>query len=181
MALSPTAKVVLAVATLLALVVYLVILDYGVNAGRIHYGVQVAGIDLGGMTQEEAFEVLSEREEQLEKQPVLVTREGLTCHFEPTEIGWRGRPFVTSVAAYRIGRGESRIQALGVRIKAWLTGTTLDWADQVSGPALSKILDLCERNAEGLGLDIRRYLLRQRMRDAITQWPRQPVQIPVES
>ena len=73
------------------------------------------------------------------------------------------------------------MQALGVRAKAWLAGTTVDWADKVSGPALSEILDLCERNAEGLGLELRRYLLRQRMRDAITQWPRMPVEIPVES
>lgn len=175
------AKIGLAIVSIVGLLIYLVILDYGVNAGRIHYGVKVADIDVGGLTQEEAREVLEEREEQLVSQPVIVTREGLTCHFEPREIGWRGRPFVTSVAAYRIGRGESRIAALGARLKAWTSGATVDWADQVNGPALATILDLCERNARGVGYEIRRYLLRQRMRAAITQWPRQPVTIPIES
>lgn len=174
------AKIGLAIVSIVGLLIYLVILDYGVNAGRIHYGVKVADIDVGGLTQEEAREVLEEREEQLGDQPVLVTREGLTCHFEPNEIGWEGRPFVTSVAAYRIGRGESRIAALGARAKAWFSGAAVDWADRVDGTALSRLLDLCERNARGVGYEIRRYRLRQRMRAAITQWPRLPVTIPVE-
>ncbi len=180
MALSLRAKIGLAIVSIVALLVYLVILDYGINAGRIHYGVKVADIDVGGLTQEEARELLQQREEQLRDQPVLVTREGLTCHFEPDEIDWRGRPFVTSVAAYRIGRGDSRIAALRARAKAWLSGARVNWADRVDGAALSRILDLCERNARGVGYEIRRYRLRQRMRAAITQWPREPVTIPIE-
>ncbi len=181
MTLTTRAKIGLAFATIVAAAVYLVIVDYGVNAGRIHHGVNVAGIDLGGLTQEEAVEVLEEHEARLERAPVLVTRQGVTCHFEPHELAWDGRPFVTSVAAYRIGRGDSWFAALGTRFKAWVTGVRISWLDQLDRKALSRLLDDCERIASPLGYDVRRYELRQRIRDAIVTWPRYPVTVPIES
>lgn len=48
MNLSTTAKVLFGLGVAVAFFAYLVLLDFGINAGRIHYGVSVAGFDVGG-------------------------------------------------------------------------------------------------------------------------------------
>lgn len=181
MTLSLRAKIVLTVLILVGIAVFLLIVDLGVNAGRIHHGVHVTDMDLGGLTREEAVERLSERGFDLQEAPVIVTRENVSCHFVPTELGWEAKPFETAVAAYRIGRGESRMKALGTRIRAWFGGVTIDWADELDRAAVKRLLDRCEFHAEAVGYEVRRYRLRQKIARAITTWPRSPVNIPVRS
>lgn len=177
-------KVVFSLFGLLGLVAYLVVVDLGISAGRVHHGVSVndnVGLDLGGLTREEATEVLEEREIELERAPVFFTREGFECEFLPSELGWDGRPFETAVAAYRIGRGESPLRALATRIKAWLSGVRIDWSDDLDTSAVSSFIDDCEIQATALGYDLRRYRLRKRIARAITTWPRRAFNIPVGS
>jgi hypothetical protein len=177
--LSGRAKVGLAIATLVGIAAYLTIVDYGINAGRIHHGVDVRGIDVGGMTKEEATAVLDAEGERFAGAPVILTREGFSCNFVPHELGWDPRPFETAVAAYRIGRGESWWAALGARAKAWVAGSTVPWNDRIDPDAVGELLDRCEREATALGYNLRRHRLRGLIRDAITA-PRSPVTIPVE-
>jgi hypothetical protein len=179
--LSLRAKITLAVLMLVGIAAFLLIADLGVNAGRIHHGVHVTDMDLGGLTKEEAFDRLIERGLELEEAPVIVTRENVSCHFVPTELGWEAEPFETAVAAYRIGRGEAPLKALGTRIRAWFSGVTIDWTDELNRAAVSKLLDRCEFHANAVGYEVRRYRLRQKIARAITTWPRRPVNIPVRS
>lgn len=178
MTLSARSKFGLAVATLIGIAAYLIIVDYGINAGRIHHGVNVRGIDVGGLTKEEAAELLEERGEAFAVSPIVLTQEGFSCNFVPSELEWDARPFETAVAAYRVGRGESWFAALGARAKAWVTGATIPWNDRVDGHEMRVLLDRCEREATALGYEMRRYRLRQLIRAAITS-PRSPVTIPV--
>ena len=179
MTLSLRAKVLLALATLVGIVLYLVVLDLGLNAGRIHHGVHVRYIDLGGLTRDEAADVLEEEGRRLAEAPVILTREGMSCNFAPAELGWEPRPSETAVAAYRVGRGVDWLAALGNRIKAWAAGATIDWNDRLDRDAVAELLDYCEEQGEALGYDVRRYRLRLRIREAIKTWPRGPVTIPV--
>lgn len=179
MSLSRRAKIGFALATLLGLVAYLVVVDYGLNAGRIHRGVNVRGIDVGGLTRFEAEDILEAEGEKLAERPVILTREGMSCNFLPTELGWDPRPSATAAAAYRVGRGVSWPAAIGNRIKAWVAGARIDWNDVLDRNAVSALLDECEVQAEGLGYEIRRMKLRELIREAIKQWPRLPVTIPI--
>ncbi|MGH3119273.1 MAG: hypothetical protein ACRDQ2_19595 [Gaiellales bacterium] len=181
MTLSLRAKITLAVLIVVGIAVFLLIVDLGVNAGRIHHGVHVTDMDLGGLTREEAVERLFDRGLELQEAPVIVTRENVSCHFVPTELGWEAKPFETAVAAYRIGRGELPLKALGVRIRAWFSGVTIDWADEFNAAAVSRLLDRCEFHAEAVGYEVRRYRLRQKLARAITTWPRRPVNIPIRT
>lgn len=170
----------MALAILIGITAYLVIVDYGINAGRIHHGVDVQGVEVGGLTQQEAYSILTERGFDLEDEVVLLTIEGTDCHFVPQDdLGWDSRPFETAVAAYRVGRGESWIAALGARAKAWFAGVTVPWLDQPDPEMMSTFLDFCEERVAALGYDLRRRRLREKIRDAITRWPRVPVTIPV--
>ena len=181
MTLSLRAKISLTVLILVGIVAYLLVVELGVNAGRIHHGVHVRDMNLGGLTREEAFDRLIDRGLELEAEPVLVTRENVSCHFIPTELGWEAKPFETAIAAYRIGRGEEMFKALGTRIRAWFSGVTIDWADELNPEAMSELLDRCEMHARAVGYEVRRYRLRQKIARAITTWPRTPVNIPVRS
>lgn len=179
MSIGKGAKVFIALAIVVGISAYLVVLDLGLNAGRIHHGVNVRGIDLGGLTKDEAAAVLEEEGDRLSVAPVILTREGMSCHFAPEELGWDPRPNDTAVAAYRVGRGVDWLAALGNRIKAWVAGATIDWNDRLDRDAVSELLDYCEVQAEALGYELRRYKLRIRIREAIKMWPRGPVNIPV--
>lgn len=179
MTLSLRAKILLALLILFGVVVYALVLDLGINAGRIHHGVYVRDINLGGLTKEEAFERLIARGLVLEEEPVLVTREGVGCHFVPRDLGWEAKPYETAIAAYRIGRGEESLEALATRIRAWFGGVSIDWKDEIDRRAMRKLLDDCEEQADAIGYEVRRYRLRKRIARAITTWPRQPVNIPI--
>lgn len=179
MTLSGRAKIGLAIASLIGVVIYLIVVDYGVNAGRIHHGVHVRDIDVGGLTQDEATIRLAAAAEDLQQQPVIFTREGFDCNFEPAETGWDPRPRDTATSAYRVGRGTSWFAALATRMKAWVAGATIDWNDTIEKHAVTKLIDMCEERASGLGYEIRRWILRQRIREAIKTWPRKPFNVPV--
>ena len=179
MSLNAKTKIVIALATLLGLTLFLVVVDFGVNAGKIHHGVSVRDIDVGGLTKDEAAVLLEEEGEKLASSPVILTREGMSCNFVPTELGWDPRPNDTAVAAYRVGRGIEWAAALGNRVKAWVAGATVDWSDELDTQAVSELIDYCERQADGLGYELRRYRLREKIREAIKTWPRSPVTIPI--
>ncbi|MCA1704987.1 MAG: hypothetical protein LC808_17680, partial [Actinobacteria bacterium] len=68
---------------LVGLLLYLLLVDLGVNAGRVHYGVTVGGYDVGGHTYPETFELLRERGKELEKAPIVLGAEGFDCRFTP--------------------------------------------------------------------------------------------------
>ncbi|MDQ3964180.1 MAG: hypothetical protein M3277_09775 [Actinomycetota bacterium] len=182
MTLSVRTKIVMSLVALLGLVAYLIVVDLGVSAGRIHHGVRIAdnaGLDLGGLTREEATALLEERELELARAPVFFTREGFECEFLPTELVWDARPFETAVAAFRIGRGESPLRALGARVRAWVGGVKVDWADDLDSSAVTRFIDDCEVQATAFGYDLRRYRLRKKIARAVTTWPRRPFNIPI--
>lgn len=179
MTLSVRAKIGLVLAIVIGLSAYLVIMDYGLNAGRIHRGVNVRGIDVGGLTRFEAEDILEVEGDKLAEGPVILTREGMSCNFLPTELGWDPRPSATAAAAYRVGRGLSWPDAIGNRIKAWVAGARVDWNDVLDRDAVSHLIDDCELQAEALGYEIRRARLRDLISEAIKTWPRSPVTIPI--
>lgn len=181
MTLTNRAKFGIALMTLLGVCAYLIVVDYGINAGRIHHGVDVRGVNVGGLTWEEAVETLGPHGAELQETPVILTREGFSCNFIPSELGWDPRPEETSTSAYRVGRGVSWLSALGTRVKAWFAGVTIPWTDKIDPAAVGRLIDRCETEGSALGYEIRRWKLRQRIRDAIVMWPRSPVNIPIEA
>ena len=181
MNLSTPAKAAIAVVLAIAMVVWVVLLDYGINAWRIHYGVHVRGVDVGGMTPEEAMEVLQERGEKLRYEPVVFSAEGMNCNFIPDEVGWGPKPKSTAENARAIGFRGSFVTGLRDRVKAWFTGVRVDWAGEPKFWKVTPLIDDCEEQAEALQLELDRYKLRLRMRRAIVTWPRKIFEIPVEA
>ena len=180
MSLPGPAKVLLAISLAVSVLVYLVLLDYGINAGRIHYGVTVDGVDVGGLTEIEAIRALARRGQELRDSPVVITTEGLNCNFVPSQLGWGPQPGQTAAIAEAVGRDGGPLSALADRVRAWFQGVEVKWADKPRRKRMNAFLDECEREAEGLGLSINRWKLRKRVRRSIVTWPRRPFDIPVQ-
>jgi hypothetical protein len=181
MQLSRTTKIVVAVALVVGSFVFLVLADYGINAGRIHYGVSIGDVDVGGMTEAEAIDVLEERAEELEKAPVVFTAEGMDCSFDPREFNWDPLSAENARSARRVGFHDPPFGAMAERVRAWFEGVQVEWDTKArSFWKVTEHIDGCEEQAEAIGEVLMRKILRRRMLIAIVTWPRRNFVVPLE-
>ncbi|HEV2755619.1 MAG TPA: hypothetical protein VG318_07565 [Actinomycetota bacterium] len=167
-------RIALAAAGVVALLVYLVIADLGMHAGRVHRGVAVAGFDVGGLTELEAFEALTERQELLEQQAVVFIANGFDCRATPEDLGWNPQPFNTAQDAMEVGRGGV-FAGLRERFDAWFGGVKVGWHGTVDPKEVDEFLDYCEQNARVVNARVDRAKLRFRIRRQIVTYPRSPI------
>ncbi|MDQ3982165.1 MAG: hypothetical protein M3271_05735 [Actinomycetota bacterium] len=171
-------RLVFGVLGLVGLFLYLVVVDLGMHAGRVHRGVTVAGFDIGGLTEIEAFEALQERRELLEDTPVVFIANGFDCRALPSDLGWSPQPFNTARDAMEVGR-DGILAGLRERIDAWFGGVKVGWAGTVEPDEVDDFLDYCEENAAVVDVTVNRPKLRYRIRRAIVTYPRSPLDFEV--
>jgi hypothetical protein len=176
---SRTAKGVFALAIVLVLGGYLVLIDLGLSAGRVHHGVRVDGVDIGGLTVAEAAALLEDAGEELKQEEVVPTAEGFDCRFTPEEVGWGPQPFDTVETAMRVGREDAPFGALADRVRAYVEGIEVDWAGKPDQRKVARLLNRCEEQAGALGVLIDRRELRVKVRQAITSTGRRRFEIPL--
>ncbi|MGH2695032.1 MAG: hypothetical protein ACRDJJ_09510 [Actinomycetota bacterium] len=179
MNLSRPARILIVSLVVVGVLGYAAVVEFGLSAGRVHDGVTVDGLDLGGMTLEDASNALERRGELLRTEPILFSAEGMTRCLIPYELGWGPQSFATAEAAMDVGRKGGAVSALGDRMKAWVWGIDVDWVGRPSWHSVTDLLDEWERQAEAAGFELRRFLLRKRVRRAIVTWPRRPFGIPL--
>ena len=172
-------KVIFGFVSVLVLIGYLVLIDLGVNAGRVHSGVRVDGIDVGGLTLREAVELLEDAGEDLKGQEIIPTAEGFDCRFTPEEVGWGPQPFDTVRVAMRVGRDDAPFGALADRVRAYLGGVKIEWAGTPSRSKVASLLDKCEQQAVALGAVIDRRALRAEIGRALKSTTRRTFEIPL--
>lgn len=107
-----------------ALVAVLVAADYWMNTGKIHRGVEVGNVSLGGMEPAEAREVVRERAmgplQEIELSgPDRFTRSA-------GELGVNFHVDATVAKAYAVGREGNVLGRLGERLRAGFPGITID-------------------------------------------------------
>lgn len=180
MRLTPGVKATVAVLLVIGATGYGLLLEFAINAGRIHRGVDVEGFDVGGLNYPEAVEELTARGEELKSAPMIFTTEGFDCRFTPEDVGWGPQPSDTADAALDVGRTGGIGDALGQRWDAWTDGVTVEWAGSPDPARVGRELNRCEETAAGLALTIDRAKLRYKIKRAIVTWPRRPFRIPLE-
>lgn len=179
MQLSRTVKTIVVLFLVAALVAYALLLEFAINAGRVHRGVSVQGYEVGGFNYAEAAAALNARGTEMKLEPMVFTTEGFDCSFTPEQIGWGPQPADTADAAMEVGRRGGILEALAERLEAWTDGVTIEWAGSPDAAKVGRELNRCEKQAAGLGLDIDRPRLRYAIRKAIVTWPRATVPIPL--
>ncbi len=180
MQLSPPVKTVLALALVVGAVGYGLLVEFAVNAGRVHPGVTVEGFDIGGLNRTEAEAALSARGEEMKNSPMVFTGEGFDCRFTPEQVGWGPQEFETTNAAMAVGRRGSWIDAVRERIRAWTEGVEVEWADAPDPAKVGRELNRCEDLATSMGVGIDRERLRYKIKRTIVTWPRRPTPIPLD-
>lgn len=173
------ARALLAAAAAAALGAYVVVVDLGISAGRIHPGVEVAGIEVGGLTESEAAAKLRSAAVELRHRPIFFVRDRLTLWIAPRDIGWRPRVDATVDSAMEVGRGGGAVGALSERASAWLSGVELPFAGKPAPHKVKALLLRWEERARAEGLRINRGKLRYKLRRAVRRWPEGPFRIPV--
>jgi hypothetical protein len=178
--LSRTSKIIVVLATIAGLFAFLVVVDLGVNAGRIHYGVSVSGVDLGGLTDVEATEKLRREARKVENDLViLLTAVGLNVPVTPKQLGWRPRLDETVERAHRVGRDDAPFGALSDRAASWLWGVKLHWAGATQPKKVYGLIRSWERQIESVGNVLDRDRLRAILRRAIRTGDGGPYEFPV--
>jgi hypothetical protein len=163
----------------LGLAVYLVVVDLGVSAGRIHHGVEVAGLHLGGMTRGEAAKQLRARVQLMRRTPVVFHAPGITISLQPRDVSWRPQAERTAYDAIRVGREDAPFGALAARFRGWFEGVKLHWTGHAAAAKVSAYIDRVERQVAELGFGLNRGRFRYKVKRGLRAWPRRPLRIPV--
>lgn len=183
MKLSRLAKILLFAAVVVSVLAYLVIVDLGINAGRIHYGVEVeGGLDIGGMTAAEADDVLEARADAMARAPITLAAEGISVSFYPRlpvtapddelGVGWFANRPETIAAALDVGRDGGPLRAVLDRATAWVAGVKVAWKGRPTAFKVSRLLDVIENRADQRGYELDRTRLRIKIRRVLNTWPR---------
>jgi hypothetical protein len=178
--LSRVTKAVLALGAVAGVGLYSVIVDLGVNAGRIHYGVTVSSFDVGGMTGREALRALKQRRSFLRREEICFRGPHFDSCAKPALLGWSPDTVATVEEALAVGREGGPFGALADRTRAWIRGVNVSWS---SGPRANKVTRLMDDWARRLapgGHVVDRAKLRFRVRRAILTYPRRVFRIPLE-
>jgi hypothetical protein len=158
---------------------YLVVVDLGVSAGRIHHGVEISGVDLGGLTESEAAVLLTAHAEKMRLAPVVFFGPGIRESLTPRDVRWKPQPENTARAAMGIGRDGAPFGALADRVQGWLRGITLDWVGHAAPRKVTRFIDEIEARLAEEGLSVDRARFRFKIKRALRSWPRQALRIPV--
>jgi vancomycin resistance protein YoaR len=125
----PLGQAFLALVIGLALLVVLVGLLPGIYGyvyeGRIYPGVAVGGIDLSGMTTQQAAVLLAQRLDYLQRGKIVFQEGTNLWTAKPADLGLFLDAQTTTLAAYNLGRAGSRSERLADIWRAWSSGVDL--------------------------------------------------------
>lgn len=119
--LSPLQRAVLiALAGTLAVFVALGLIDLMASRGKIHAGVVVDGVALGGQTPSEAAARLAPIAAALSGEPVVAAANARDLKIWPRQVGFLIDTKATVDRAFRVGRAGFPFATVGVRLRGWL-------------------------------------------------------------
>ncbi|MCS6906427.1 MAG: VanW family protein, partial [Anaerolineales bacterium] len=127
--------------------------------GRIYPKVQVAGVDLSGMTVEQAAQTLEQMVLYPQTGRIVLRDRGRIWSFHPVELGFSLNAQQSAVAAYRFGREGPVLSRIFAPLKIWLSGVQLSprmtYDERQAQGVLQKIAEEIEVPVTEASLSIR--------------------------
>jgi vancomycin resistance protein YoaR len=143
------------VVCVVALLVALVAADLAANAGRVHRGVRVGGVALGGVRRVDVPVHLERELAVLAAEPVVLNAAGKNVSVTATQVALSYETTPLAEAAYGYGRSGDVLRDVRDRALAWIGGAELG-AKPKANPervaaviaALAREVDVSAKNAE---------------------------------
>ncbi|HEX9092872.1 MAG TPA: peptidoglycan binding domain-containing protein, partial [Coriobacteriia bacterium] len=138
--------------TLLVLALLLVVTDLALAAGRIHPGVRVSGVAVGGLSREQAESRVTNEITARLGLPVTAKFEAKTWSVTADKVGVVVDAAASVERAWAVGREDALLTAVGRRFSALLGGVEVP---AKVDPDLSKIAVLLEGIEKSVNVDAR--------------------------
>ena len=149
----------IAVGAIIVVVVLAILIDSAVYYNKVHAGVSVNGIDLGGQTKAEAIASLSSVVSQAQASPITLTSGDKTWTLAPDDVGATMDVEGAVKAAMKVSRKSNFIADLGTRWKLYFSKRDLPLTGSIDAPkmqtfvaGIAKELDVVPVNA-GLSIE----------------------------
>lgn len=133
------------VAAVIALLLGALVVEAAVSYGRIHPGVSVSGVEVGGMTKARAAAKLREYVTERTSRPVAVTHASGSWVISADQVGLEFDTDLAVTDAFRVGREKKFVSAAWSRVTSWVSGRDIDIQssvdDTVAESAFAPIAD----------------------------------------
>lgn len=179
--LSRTAKVSLAGIIGVCVLLFAIILDFGINAGVVHRGVTINGLDVGGLTLEETQSALQDHRGRMRQAEVCFSGPDFEDCLLPEDFGWKPseeRIRTVALEAFDVGRTGGPLTALRARLRAWSGDIKLSLPHSAKPWMVTNVIDEWEQELLESDFRLDRPRTRARIKDALAAWPRRTLQLP---
>jgi vancomycin resistance protein YoaR len=133
----------------------LVAAEVAASYARIHPGVSVSGVDVGGMVPEKAALVLSTELPRRSARPVTVTHEGDSWQVTAEQVGLTFNYNAVAEDAMDVGRSGGLFRSTGARLGSWFGGTELSPVAHATAPAMSSVVATIAAETDVAPIDAR--------------------------
>jgi vancomycin resistance protein YoaR len=151
--------ILVAVGTIIAVCVLAILIDSAIYYNKVHAGVSVEGIDLGGKSQDEAIASINEMVDQTRSNPITLTAGTRTWDLMPDDAGTSMDVAGAVKAAMAVSRAQGFFSDIGTRFKLYFNKRDLPLDGSVDRTKLdaylgdvAKELDIAPVNA-GLAIE----------------------------
>ncbi len=125
---------------IVAITVLIVVVEVAASAGRVHPGVTVGGVKVGGMGPQRAAQTLSAELPKKANEPVVVSYGDKEWTITPEDLGVTFDTYALAEQAMAVGRTGGFFASIGQRAGAWFGSATLPARANADPEKLSGVL-----------------------------------------
>jgi vancomycin resistance protein YoaR len=147
------------VGSLVAIIVLALVIESGVHYNKVHTGISVSGIDLGGLTEDEAAAALERQAGVARTNSITLTGDGKSWDVMPDDMGAKIDVAGAVSAAMNLTRESNFVVDLGRRWKLYFSGTDLPLGGTIDSAKMDSLLTEIARELDvppvdaGLAID----------------------------
>jgi hypothetical protein len=176
MQLSRRARLVAGLVAGLSVIAYLVIVDLGLFAGRVHRGVTVEGHDVGGLTFPELVDELETRRDELLEREIVFGANGFSDSVTAADLRWNPQPYDTAQTTFAVGR-SGLFDSASDRVRGWLGAVDVQWDGSLRPKVVGRLIARWEDRG---GVDVDEREARALIQRAVASLGPTTYQIPLE-
>jgi vancomycin resistance protein YoaR len=133
-------RVLIAVGSIVALFVLAMLIDSALYYNKVHTGVSISGISMGGLTRDEATAALTRLVEDAKDRPITLSSGDKTWSVTPADVGAKIDVPGAVSAAMEVTRKSNFLVDLGRRFKLYLRGKDIPLQGSVTSALMDKVL-----------------------------------------